>query len=97
LDRIRGGNEANEPIDKAIFGMAGHRAATKVNASVDSKTETPEAEPAPKGRRQHGSPQLIEAVRNSGGCWRQHDDKEALRNWRSPPRPGEKSAEQEVV
>ena len=31
------------------------------------------------------------------GCQRQHDDKDALSNWRSPPRPSEKSREQDPV
>ena len=31
------------------------------------------------------------------GLKRQHDDQGMLSNWRDPPRPGEKSAEQEAV
>jgi hypothetical protein len=31
------------------------------------------------------------------GCQQQHDDKDMLSHWRDPPRPAEKSAEQEAV
>jgi hypothetical protein len=37
---------------------------------------------------------LTEAANHLAGCQRQHDGKDALSNWRSPPRPSEKSLEQ---
>ena len=37
---------------------------------------------------------LTDATRHSGGVMRQHDDKDMQSNWRSPPRPVAKSAEQ---
>ena len=58
-----------KPIDKAIFGMvsesSGRNASERIGGLENPKT--PGAEPAPKGRRQHGPPQLTEAVEHSGG------------------------------
>ena len=39
-------------------------------------------------------PDRLKKGRSAAGCQRQHDDKDALSNWRSPPRPSEKSLEQ---
>jgi hypothetical protein len=46
-----------KPIDKVSLGeITSHRAVTKVNVDVASKSEDPRAEPASVGRRQHGMP-----------------------------------------
>ncbi len=51
-----------KPIDKATLldGERGHRAATKVNAQVASKTQNPRgrASCTERAREQHGPPQL---------------------------------------
>ena len=60
--------ESLKPIDEVILGMTvSHWAVTKVNADVASKKLAPEAEPASRGRRQHGWSHLIEAAIHSGG------------------------------
>jgi hypothetical protein len=47
------------------------------------------------GRRQHGLSQTdCGGETTLAGLQRQHDGKDALSNWRSPPRPVAKSAEQ---
>ncbi len=58
-----------KPIDKAIFGMVSESSGRNESATHrwPRKPKTPGAEPAPKGRRQHGPPQLTEAVGHSGG------------------------------
>ena len=59
-----------------------------------SKILAPKAEPALFGRRQHGSSQLTDAARSFGGVVGRPGDKGMLSNWRNPPRPVEKLAEQ---
>src|SRR5271165_5606141 len=55
----------------------------------------PRAEPATEGRRQHGEPKSDRCGSFTSAGWkRQHGDKDMPSNWRSPPRPGEKSPEQ---
>src|ERR1019366_7654459 len=55
----------------------------------------PRAEPAFGGRRQHGVPKSDRrGILTLAGWKRQHGDKDMPSNWRSPPRPGEKSPEQ---
>ena len=50
------------------------------------------------GRRQHGGSQTdLSGKTTLAGLQRQHDGKDALSNWRSPPRPVAKSAEQGTV
>src|SRR5215469_1182602 len=46
---------------------ASHRAVTKVNPEVASKTANPKVEPSVYGRRQHGSSQLTDAAGRFGG------------------------------
>ena len=46
---------------------ASHRAVTKVNPQVASKTANPKVEPSVYGRRQHGSSQLTDAAGRFGG------------------------------
>ena len=60
-----------------------------------SKVVNPKAEPSHIGRRQHGLSQTdCGGETTLAGLQRQHDGKDALSNWRSPPRPVAKSAEQ---
>ena len=95
--RIAGWREIKtlKPIDKIFLGkITSHRAVTKVNANVASKGLDLRAEPASVGRRQHGVPKSGCGTFTSAGLKRQHGDKGTLRNWRSPPRPGEKLPEQ---
>ena len=58
-----------KPIDKAIFGMVGESSGRNASDRTGGpeNPKTPGAEPAPKGRGQHGPPQLTEAVGHSGG------------------------------
>jgi hypothetical protein len=85
-----------KPIDKVSLGeITSHRAVTKVNAQVASKMSGPRVEPATEGRRQHGMPKSDRrGISISAGWKRQHGGKDMPSNWRSPPRPGEKSPEQ---
>src|ERR1700739_190048 len=47
------------------------------------------------GRRRHGAPKAYRCGSfTSAGVKRQHGGKDTPSNWRSPPRPGEKSPEQ---
>ena len=47
------------------------------------------------GRRQHGEPKSDRCGSNTSAGWkRQHGDEDMPSNWRSPPRPEEKSSEQ---
>ena len=51
--------------------------------------------PQPEGEGSMGSRKLNDAATSPRrGGMRQHGDKDMLSNWRSPPRPAEKSAEQ---
>src|SRR6516162_6085094 len=62
---------------------------------VASKKVAPRAEPTSEGRRQHEQPNTGPIrLFTSAGWKRRHGDKDMLSNWRSPPRPGEKSLEQ---
>src|SRR5262245_22269514 len=74
---------------------ASHRAAAQANAEVAPQVSAPEAEPAT------GKAKAVDHI----ACWltrcdppagweRQHGDKDASSNWRSPPPPAAKSAEQ---
>ena len=58
-----------KPIDKAIFGMvsesSGRNESERIGGLENPKPQGPS--PAPKGRRQHGPPQLTEAAGHSGG------------------------------
>ena len=85
-----------KPIDKDSRGeTTSRRAVIKVNALWPRKVKGPRAEPAPVGRRQHGVPKSDRCgIFTSAGWKRQHGDKDTPSNWRSPPRPGEKSPEQ---
>ena len=58
-----------KPIDKAIFGMVSESSGGNESELIGGleNAKTPVAELAPKGRRQHGPPQLTEAVGYSGG------------------------------
>jgi hypothetical protein len=58
-----------KPIDKAIFRMVSESSGRNESKRIGGleSPKTPGAEPAPKGRRQHGPPQLTEAVGHSGG------------------------------
>src|SRR5271165_3047206 len=59
------------------------------------KCVAPKAEPPTVSRRQHGEPKSDRCGSFTSAGWkRQHGDKDMLSNWRSPPRPGEKSPEQ---
>jgi hypothetical protein len=87
------------PIDKAILRMVSESSGrNESKCDVASKSLEPEAELSSVGRRQHGASQ---SDRCGGfilaGLQQQHDDKDMLNNWRDPPRPVEKSAEQEAV
>jgi len=85
--------EPSKPIDKISPGeVTSHRAVTKVNALWPRKVVFPRAEPATTGRRQHEQPNT-DRYGWSAGWKRQHGDKDMLSNWRSPPRPSEKSPE----
>jgi hypothetical protein len=59
-----------KPIDKAIFGMVSESSGRNESERIGGleNRKIPGAEPAPKGRRQHGPPQLTEAVGHSGGA-----------------------------
>jgi hypothetical protein len=85
-----------KPIDKVSLGeITSHRAVMRVNAKWPRKQMNPRAEPANEGRRQHGVPKSDRCgILISAGWKRQHGDKDMPSNWRSPPRPGEKSPEQ---
>ena len=58
-----------KPIDKVIFWMVSESSDRNASERIGGleNPKTPGAEPAPKGRRQHGPPQLTEAVGRSGG------------------------------
>ncbi len=58
-----------KPIDKAIIGMVSESSGRNESERIGGleNPKAPGAEPAPKGRRQHGLPQLTEAVGHSGG------------------------------
>ena len=58
-----------KPIDKAIFGMVSESSGRNESERIGGleNPKAPGAEPAPKGRRQHGPLQLTEAVGHSGG------------------------------
>src|SRR5271166_1587076 len=59
------------------------------------KCVAPKAEPTTGGRRQHGEPKSDRSGSFTSAGWkRQHGGKDMPSNWRSPPRPGEKSPEQ---
>jgi len=86
-----------KPIDSVSPGeAASHRAVTKVNANVASKDGVNRGpSPQPRGEGSMGSRNLNDtATSPRRGGMRQHGDKDMLSNWRSPPRPIEKSAEQ---
>src|SRR6202140_2560483 len=96
--RIAGWREIKilKPIDKVSLGeTTSCRAVTTVNVNVASKGGNPRAEPATVGRRQHGAPKSDRCGTVASAGWkRQHGGKDTPSNWRSPPRPGEKSPEQ---
>jgi hypothetical protein len=86
-----------KPIDNVSPGeAASHWAVTKVNANVASKNGLNRGpSPQPRGEGNMGSRNLNDTVTSPRrGGMRQHGDKDMLSNWRSPPRPIEKSAEQ---
>src|SRR5208337_3444185 len=85
-----------KPIDNVSLGeTTSRRAVMKVNANVASKKLAPKAEPTTGGRRQHGEPKSGRRGSFTSAGWkRQHGGKDMPSNWRSPPRPGEKSPEQ---
>src|SRR5271166_4259067 len=85
-----------KPIDNVSRGEAtSHRAVTTVNAKVASKVSSPEGRAPTGGRRRHGEPKSDRCGSNTSAGWkRQHGDKDMPSNWRSPPRPEEKSSEQ---
>ena len=86
-----------KPIDNVSPGeAASHRAVTTVNANVASKNGLNRGpSPQPRGEGSMGSRNLNDtATSPRRGGMRQHGDKDMLSNWRSPPRPIEKSAEQ---
>ena len=58
-----------KPIDKAIFGMVSESSGRNESKRIGGleNPKAPGAEPAPKGRRQYGPPQLTEATEHSGG------------------------------
>ena len=88
--------ETLKPIDKvSLWEITSHRAVMRVNAKWPRNHMNPRAEPANEGRRQHGVPKSDRrGISISAGWKRQHGDKDMPSNWRSPPRPGEKSPEQ---
>jgi hypothetical protein len=58
-----------ESIDKAIFRMVSESSGRNESKRIgDLETPNPEAEPPVVGRRQHGSVQLTDAMRHSGGA-----------------------------
>src|SRR5215510_7391328 len=79
--------ESLKPIDQIILGMtASHWAVTKVNAEVASKVS------GPRGRAYNcrAKAAWIDATWlkrrfTLAGGKRQHDGRDALSNWRSPP------------
>src|SRR5215469_296312 len=73
---------------------ASHRAVTKVNPQVASKTANPKVEPSVYGRRQHGSSQLTDAAGRFGGMLGTARGQGHAKQLEKPPRPVEKSAEQ---
>ena len=86
-----------KPIDSVSPGeAASHRAVTKVNANVASKDGVNGGpSPQPRGEGSMGSRNLNDAATSPWrGGMRQHGDKDMPSNWRSPPRPTEKSVEQ---
>jgi hypothetical protein len=96
---IAGGRETNilKPIDKSSVGeITSHWAVTRVNVDVASKNEWLRGpSPQPKGEGSMGVPKSDRPGTTTSAGWkRQYGDKDTLSNWRSPPRPGEKSPEQ---
>jgi hypothetical protein len=96
LGRIRGGNEADEADRRSHLRDGERVTGPQRNASEPSggleKKITPEAEPAVRGRRQHGRPWADRSglsLRRGGEG--QHGDKDMSSNWRNRPRPTEKS------
>src|SRR5262245_3030170 len=73
---------------------ASHRAVTNVNAQVAPKVIAPEAEPATvRAKAARAAACWLARTLAPAGWKRRHGDKNASSNWRSPPRPVEKSTE----
>jgi hypothetical protein len=88
-----------KPIDKAIYGMvsepSGRNESERIGGLETRKLQGPG--PHRKGGGDMGPPQLTETVGHSGGVLAAARYRDALSNWRSPPSPAEKSAEQQTV
>ena len=96
--RRAGGRETNllKPLDSLICGMgASLQAVAQANAQVAPKVRSPEAEPATvKAKAVWAVADWLTRRTTPAGWERRHGDKDTLSNWRSPPRPAGKAAEQ---
>jgi len=97
LDGRVEGNQDSEAHRQGLL-MGDHESPGRnesVNAKWPRNHMNPRAEPTNEGRRQHGVPKSDRCgISISAGWKRQHGDKDMPSNWRSLPRPGEKSPEQ---
>jgi hypothetical protein len=85
-----------KPIDKVSLGeITSHRAVTTVNANVASQVQNPRAEPATRGRRQHGMPKSDRRGISTSAGWKATARWQGHIEWKvKPSRPGAKSPEQ---
>ena len=88
--------ETLKPIDKVSLGeITSHRAVTTVNVDVASKLSGSEGRARNRrAKAAWGAESDRHGTITSAGWKRQHGGKDMPSNWRSPPRPGEKSSEQ---
>ena len=86
-----------KPIDKAILGMVsespGRNESEPRGGLVRNELRRPSLLVSGEGSMEYRRP--IEAMLHSGGVEGQHGDKDMPSNWRSRPRPIEKSTEQD--
>ena len=93
------GNQDPEAYRQISLGeITSYRAVTTVNVDVASKMNGSEGRARNPRARQHGVPKSDRCGTFASAGWkRQHGGKDTPSNWRSPPRPGEKSPEQDAV
>jgi len=85
--------------DKAILGMVSESPGRNGSEPIGGlgKKEIRKPSPLVQGQGSMDRRKLTDAAIHSGGVVGQHGDKGMLSNWRNPPRPVAKSAEQEAV
>ena len=90
------GNQDSEAYRRSLpWEITSHRAVTKVNAEVASKVIGSEGRAHIRRAKAAWVAEIWpKRLFTSAGWKRQHGDKDMPSNWRSPPRPGEKSPEQ---